>query len=93
MANYYHTQLRGCFVKPICITSKGVTLKSKWLIPYGLNTQATLLITPNHLVITNQPEQQQQMMAIQELLYRQDETHQDFSLAINTLVQPLKGGR
>jgi hypothetical protein len=81
-------QALPCFVNDINIKNNGLRLKPKLLQTYGFesNTQATLLLTNGYLVITNQDHKQQQLAAIKELLLRQDETKQDFSQAISSLI-------
>ena len=87
MANDYCNRRQDCFVKNLTISSTGLSLKSKWLTPYNFieGGEASMLVLPEYLVVTTHPALRQQLAAIQELQFRQDELKQDFSFAIQHL--------
>lgn len=57
----------------------------KWNM--GEGTEVKCLMLPGYMVITNLPHKLKTLDAIEELLYRQDELKNDFSLPILQLTQ------
>ncbi len=92
MAKAYCSGLKDCFVKDFRIKSQGIDLKAKWITPFGFtqNTDVSMLVLPEYLVLTTQPNLRQQIAAIQELQFRQDELKQDFGHAILSLATHMR---
>ena len=74
------------------ISEAGVTVAADVLSQFNLNADArpTMLIMPGALLMTNHPQKQEILRAIEELQYRQDELKVDFSRAILALVSKLQ---
>ena len=79
--------VKNLLVKNLTVSSTGFSIKSKWLAPFNFveGGEASMLLLPNYLVITDQPVHRQQLAAIQELQLRQDELKQDFTSAVQRL--------
>lgn len=79
-------------VKQINVDNDGLLLKKHWLAEYNFmeSTEASLLLLPGYLVVTNHPGKQKFIKAIEELQFRQDELKEDFSGAIISLAKQVR---
>lgn len=79
-------------VKEVTVETDGLTLKKHWLQEFNFmeNSEASLLMLPGYLVLTNHPGKQRLIKAIEELQFRQDELKEDFSNAIIHLAQNIR---
>lgn len=79
-------------VSQVSVGSEGVVLEKESLQEFNFlsGTQASVLMMPGFVVITNHPGKENILKAIEELQYRQDELKQDFSQAIINLAKSVK---
>lgn len=76
-------------VEHLKVSEDGIIIESSWLESFNFepDTTARCLIRPGYLVITNLPDKLRIFDGLEELLYRQDEIKQDYSLPIAQLAQ------
>lgn len=65
-----------------------ITLNPELATAFGFSQEqpATLLVTQGQIIITTDANKRNILKAIQELQFRQDETKQDFTAALNCLL-------
>lgn len=97
MAEHDFKGFGGCFVKEFPLVEGNLVLKQRWLSLFHANfnvtvpSQASLLVLPEYVLVTTQPQLCGQLAGIAELQYRQDELKQDFSQAIAGLLTQITG--
>lgn len=74
------------------IVESGIDIDAATLKQFnlGADSEATMLMMPGLLIMTNHPKKQEIMRAIEELQYRQDELKVDFSRAILALIRSME---
>ena len=76
-------------VEHLKVSEEGIIVHSSWLESFNFEPESTArcFIRPGYLVITNLPDKLQTLDGLEELLYRQDETKQDYSLPVAQLAR------
>ena len=76
-------------VEHLAVSDGNIVIESSWLESFNFapDSTARCLIRPGYLVITNLPDKLKTLDGLEEMLYRQDETKQDYSLPIAQLAR------
>ena len=79
-------------VQKVEISGGGIALNEDCMQEFNFmeGAEASVMIMPGFMVVTNHPGKEKVIKAIEELQYRQDELKVDFSQAIIELVKSVK---